>query len=146
MVSTRPLTFLVGTVAACHSPAAPPPSPSPTPVIRFASGRGALAVRVSDARTGALLQEPVAVLMRGVAEFEGEPGEVGWVAFREVPPGAYLLQVRRIGYVLRRDSVRVRPGGVDTVAAPLGVNLCDIGCDAVIVRRRAWWQFWRRGA
>lgn len=163
MSRTRVRAGALALVVATSCRAAPrraPASPARADsAVVFGAGRGWLGVHVTNA-AGTPITAPAAVLMRGSAMFlptldlnsgtQPCPGlavdpERGWLAFCGVPTGAYLLSVRRIGYLPHRAPVTVR-SVADTILVRLEAPPCDIGCDAesaVIVRRR-WWQFWRR--
>jgi len=96
-----------------------------------ARGEGALVVRLVEGTPG---RPPVATAQLAFAiparpdslwTFPGAEGPAGVHAAPRVPAGAYLLQVRRIGYVQRRDTVAVRAGRADTVDVDLEVEqLC----------------------
>jgi len=129
-----------GLAAAC----APPPARGPTcgpprhgvPAVvhrpgagvdagAAARGEGALVVRLAEGTPG---RPPVATAQLAFAmparpdslrAFPGAEGPAGVHAAPRAPAGAYLLQVRRIGYAQRRDTVAVRAGRADTADVDL---------------------------
>jgi hypothetical protein len=68
----------------------------------------------------------------------------GAFAFAEVPPGRYLLEVRYIGYVMVRDTLRVpRDSGVTALVALAREDIVFDGCGyAHTYVRRPWWRVW----
>jgi hypothetical protein len=72
------------------------------------------------------------------------PGPGGAFRFDAVPPGRYVLSVRRVGYFRVADTLRVTP---DSGAAAVAVLARDAvvldGCGyAYMPVRLPWWRFW----
>lgn len=111
----------------------------------------AIDVRVTSGDSGAVTGQITGHVLRRVVEYARvtlEPGlrvtmadGVGRFRFDAVPAGAYVLDVRRVGYRARVDSLAVPARGVT-----LGVSLEEIvfhfpcvNPEMHRVRRRWWW-------
>ena len=75
---------------------------------------------------------------------EGPAAPTGAFRFDSVAPGAYVVEVRRIGYRRVRDTVRVTADSGVLVAAVLSRDEAVLdGCGyANVETRLPWWRFW----
>lgn len=89
--------------------------------------------------TGAPLAEAVVSLAAGPGGTRGVGTRVtdqsGVFLFRGVPPGSYTLEVGLLGYLTRRDTVRVDAGGDVTILAELSVSPIPLAPIQVVVRQ-----------
>jgi hypothetical protein len=89
--------------------------------------------------SGAPLAEVIVSLAAGPGGTRGVGTRVtdqrGAFLFRDVAPGSYTLEVGRLGYVTRKDTVRVDAGGDVSILAELSVSPVPLEPIQVVVRR-----------
>ena len=90
---------------------------------------GVVAGRVWSAE-GAPLEDVTVELVfaaDSVARHAVHTGELGYFAFQNAAPGAYVLVFRLIGYALGREEVTVAPGARTEIEAVLAVQPLELG-------------------
>ena len=127
----------------------PPPCPPepPPPALRSdsdaPSAPGLLAGRVEDGTDGRPVAGARVMLLPPAPAIGALTDSAGRFQLEGLAPGRYEMEVWRIGYVPRRETVALPRGSGSGVVVPLVAAPSD-GCPGFAVMRvkKPWWKLW----
>jgi carboxypeptidase family protein len=108
----------------------------------ISSAEGKIAGRIIDTRTAAPVEGARVRLTSAAGAHDSVVASKGGFAFAPLVAGTYEVQITRIGYHPRRDTLRLQSAETMNVTLSIDQAPNDECHGLELVTRKPWWKFW----